>query len=196
MQVELWFNRVIKLLQTCMKNTPPKMPNTCREATCNDQAFLHPDLLPFVNTLSVNKTKAFGDHDPVEITLDIPFRRQCKQIFKSPKTWIHYEPEKHRVAHHFKQFAQNKGLPIDAIDTALQPDALKRWAKGIEEAVQKAIVEQHCEDPERFPQTHLPKECLGRDKDPKLIKKSPKVPICKSLCRAVYTSSWSCHFSH
>ena len=163
-----------------------KMPNTCREATCNDQAFLHPDLLPFVNTLSVNKTKAFGDHDPVEITLDIPFRRQCKQIFKSPKTWIHYEPEKHRVAHHFKQFAQNKGLPIDAIDTALQPDALKLWAKGIEEAVQKAIVEQHCEDPERFPQTHLPKECLGRDKDPKLIKKSPKVPIAKA-CAGQYT---------
>ena len=163
-----------------------KMPNTCREATCNDQAFLHPDLLPFVNSLKVNKTKAFGDHDPVELTLDIPFRRPCKQIFRTPKTWMHFEPDKNIVATHFQEFAKENNLPLDAIDDTIHPDALKLWAKGIEVAVQKTIVEQHQMDPEKFPQKHLPKECLGRDKDPKIVKITPKVPIAKA-CAGQYT---------
>ena len=162
------------------------MPNTCREATCNDQAFIHPDLLQHVTNIQVNKGKLFGDHDPVEIDFSFPFQRPCKQIFRVPQTWMHFEPDKEKVAKYFEEFANKHDLPLENPDLNLLPDALKLWAMGVEESVTKAISEQHIENPDRFPQSFLPKKYLGRWKDPKISKIPPKVPI-KQACAGQYT---------
>ena len=163
-----------------------EMPNTCREATCNDQAFIHPDLIQHITQVSINKDKLFSDHDPVEIILDIPTRRPCKQIFRLPKTWLPYEPDKVKVAEHFETFAKNHSLPLSSIDPNLTPDALKLWAMGVEDSLKKAVREQNQENPEKFLQPNLPKQCLGRGRDPKIVKIPPKVPV-KKACAGQYT---------
>ena len=162
------------------------MPNTCREATCNDQAFIHPDLLPYVANIHVNKDKLFGDHDPVKISLNLPFKKPCKQIFRVPQTWTQFEPDPEKIAIHFQDFARRNALPLELPDFALTPDALKLWANGVEEAVRLSIRQQHQQEPDRFPQPFLPKKFLGRGKDPKVIKIPPKVPI-KKACAGQYT---------
>ena len=163
-----------------------EMPKTCREATCNDQAILHPDLIPYISQIRVDKDKLFGDHDPVELLLKIPEVRPCKQILRTPKTWTQYEPEKFRVEDNFISFAKEHSLPLESPDQTLTPDALKLWAMGVEASVKKAIYDQHLYDPDRYPQPLLPKECLGRANDIKIKKIPFKVPI-KTACAGQYT---------
>ena len=99
---------------------------------------------------------------------------------------MHFEPDKRKVAKFFEEFANKHDLPLENPDSNLLPDALKLWAMGVEESVTKAISEQHVENPDRFPQSFLPKKYLGRWKDPKISKIPPKVPI-KQACAGQYT---------
>lgn len=59
------------------------MPAICRNVTCNDQILLHPRLIACLDSIQVDKTKMFHDHDPVLICSDqIALARraiQCSQ---------------------------------------------------------------------------------------------------------------------
>ena len=165
-----------------------KMPNTCRETTCNDQMIVHPMLIPFLVHIQVDKQKYFSDHDPVICTFELPGNIPNHQTIKHPATWTVYDPNPEYVSMAFASYAKKKGLPIDPSDhisfTSLD-EALTQWTNSVENSVDWAIKQQHEEDPEKFPATCLPKKARGRARPNKIVKK-PAFTGMKTACHGQY----------
>ena len=144
------------------------MPMTCRESTRPDQAIIHPKLIPFVTHIEVNKTKVVPDHDPIIFHLTIPDEQPMTQNWNLPSSWLQYEPDPVLVE---KAFLQNWTPPTSSNSESSLSDALKLWAMTCETAVDIAIKQQHCDNPEKFPQKCLPAKAKGRNQPRRLVKK-------------------------
>lgn len=93
------------------------MPMTCRETTCNDQMIVHPDLIPYLDQISVDKNKIFSDHDPVVGVFQFPGDIPKNFTLKHPTTWTSFDPDKEYMAIAFEYHAKKNGLPITATHT-------------------------------------------------------------------------------
>ena len=165
-----------------------KMPNTCRESTCNDQMIIHPTLIPFLVQIQVNKQKFFSDHDPVICTFELPGQIPSNQTIKHPATWIAYDPNPEYVAIAFASYAKKKGLPIESCDPisfSSLDEALTQWTNSVENSVDWAIKQQHEEEPDKFPASCLPKKARGRARPNKIVKK-PDFVCMKTACHGQY----------
>ena len=169
------------------------MPPTCREKTCNDQMIVHPELIPFLEAIQVDKSKLFSDHDPVVAGFQLPGAIPMQTCIKHPTTWMTFDPSSDYAAIAFGYFAKQKGLPIaadDEMNATNLDQALIQWTKVAEKSIDWAIRMQHIEDPEKYPATHLPKQARGRAKENKISKK-PVVTWIKTACHGQYTPEHS-----
>lgn len=165
------------------------MPMTCRETTCNDQMIVHPDLIPYLDQITVDKNKIFSDHDPVVGVFQFPGDIPKNFTLKHPTTWTSFDPDKEYMAIAFEYHAKKNGLPIKATDTCdhqTLEGALLQWTKDIEKSVDWAIRMQHADNPEKFPTKNLPKQATGRAKTKKIIQK-PMISWLKPACQGQYT---------
>lgn len=90
------------------------MPATCRDVTCNDQILLHPRLIACLDSIQVDKTKMFHDHDPVLICikLHLPGEQSNVPRIHLPATWSHQQPDKALVQRHFEELWRLMNLRI------------------------------------------------------------------------------------
>ena len=169
------------------------MPPTCRDTTCNDQMIIHPDLLPFVDSIEVDKSKIFSDHDPVLCTFQLPGNLPENHTIKHPATWTTFDPQKEYISIAFEHLAKNKGLPImpdDSIATKNLEESLIQWTKTVEQSVDWAIRMQHSESPDKYPAKKLPRNAIGRAKQCKIVKK-PLISCLRPACQGQYTPQTS-----
>eukprot|EP00438_Fugacium_kawagutii_P024138 Skav222774 [mRNA] locus=scaffold600:399687:405058:- [translate_table: standard] len=159
------------------------MPPTCRDITCNDQAFVRPQLAPHVVAIEVNKEKLWNDHDPVLIQMNLPVAPQPVYTWKLPHSWIAYEPDASLVAKHFESAYDPLLVDLHTSDSSF--DRLRAWSVACETAVDGALREQHHTEPQRFPQKRLPKKCRGRCIERKLVCTKLPQPV-KHACQGQY----------
>ena len=165
------------------------MPSTCRDTTCNDQMIIHPELIPFVDTIAVDKSKCFSDHDPVLCTFQLPGHLPVTHTIKHPATWTSFDPQKEYISIAFEYHAKTKGLPImpdDNFATNNLEESLIQWTKAVEQSVDWAIRMQHIENPDKYPAKKLPKNAQGRAKQCKIVKK-PLLSCLRPACQGQYT---------
>lgn len=178
----------INLKQKFQELYSEQMPFTCREVTSPDQVLISPLLQDFVTSINVDKQKDFSDHDPILYQLKLPIQPPMISVLRLPKTWLTFQPDPILLEKHFVTFAKLNNLPFTSecattIDSL--PDALELWAKVTESAVDATIKEQHANDPVKFPQRSLPKNCRGRAQL-KTPKKKPFGDAISSACHGQY----------
>eukprot|EP00438_Fugacium_kawagutii_P024143 Skav222779 [mRNA] locus=scaffold600:465899:470917:+ [translate_table: standard] len=170
----LGYKSTLQLHQTLHQQ---EMPMTCRNATCNDQIFVHPDLIQHCHTVQVLKQGIVSDHDPVLVDFHLPAEAPAVMHWAFPQSWAPMEPDPQRVAEHF---VSDDHDAIPTFDKQLQA-----WSRNCERAVSAALTAQHAQDPVRFPLTQLPKSARGRcqDRKPVRIKLGKVVP---QACQGQY----------
>eukprot|EP00438_Fugacium_kawagutii_P034778 Skav236242 [mRNA] locus=scaffold829:291628:296460:- [translate_table: standard] len=161
------------------QHTQLPFPATCKDVTSPDQFILHPRVLPFVHGISVDKAKAYHDHDPVILTLRLPAMRPARQTCRMPQSWIDFHPNPDIFAQLYQ--ATLPTLP-DAVDVTT---ALRRWSHHCEEVVSRTVKQQHNDDPLKHPTSKLPSRCFGRSRTPKLVRQ-PIVNCIRSACHGQY----------
>jgi len=165
------------------------MPYTCRESTCNDQMIVHPDLIPFLEQIQVDKQKLFSDHDPVLCTFQLPGEILPTKFIKHPSTWTSFDPDPKYVAIAFAHYAKKKGLPIlseDDNNLGNLDEALTQWTIAVENSIDWSLKMQHADDPKKYPVKNLPTNAKGRAKMKKIIQK-PGFSWNKPACEGQYT---------
>ena len=164
------------------------MPHTCRDVTSPDQVVVSADLQAFVTAIEVDKQKNFSDHDPILYQLLLPVDPPMKTSWRLPQSWLPFQPDPDIFEQQFHRLALQNNLPLknaDVVEIPPLPDALELWARVAESAVDATIRQQHQQDPQRFPQKHLPKKCRGR-LHPRKIKQKPFGDVIRSACQGQY----------
>ena len=177
-------NGFVNLLQKFTQLYEDIMPHTCRDVTSPDQVMISADLQAFVTAIEVDKQKIFSDHDPLLYQLLLPLDPPMKSSWKLPQSWLPLQPDPDIFEQQFQRLALQNNLPLtnaDVVEIPPLPDALELWARVAESAVDATIRQQHQQDPERFPQKHLPKKCRGR-LHPRKIKQKPFGDVIRGAC--------------
>ena len=150
-----------------------QLPPTCRGATRNDTALLHPAVVPlFVNAWVLSEEKIFDSHDPLCFRLRLCGQRPCRQVWRLPRPWAQLGPNRDAFAAAFRPHAAH--LKLQAQNCASTADidaALLSFSQAAEDAVQNALAQQNQDDPLRAPHTTLPKAFRGRCVDRATIKR-------------------------
>lgn len=136
----------MSLQQTHEQMYQKPMPNTCKEATCPDTAIVHPQLLPLIKHVCVDKHGLFDAHDPVIVVFQVPTADVFQRRLKMPKTWA----ELPITADDLEHAAQS--MPLS------QPQTLQEWAELVEDVVDFAIQHDHAITPHLQPLHGLPKK--------------------------------------
>ena len=164
------------------------MPPTCREVTSPDQVLISNNLQNYITAILVDKQKVFADHDPIIYHLKLPIQPPMRSVWRLPQTWLAYQPESHILEQNFLRLAIQNNLPLhdhDSDQLPSLPDALELWARVVEAAVDATIREQHSQNPEKYPQKHLPKKCRGRVQV-RQLKHKPYGEVINAACNGQY----------
>eukprot|EP00438_Fugacium_kawagutii_P006581 Skav208855 [mRNA] locus=scaffold2996:279682:284739:+ [translate_table: standard] len=169
------------------------MPPTCRNATTHDQILFHPAMHTYVRDLQVDQQYLFHDHNPVVATLQLPVVPPQQQVWNMPKSWVQFEPQGELVAKHFDEASSQHDIPTSHQPWTPQPSVnhLRIWSEVCEQAIDRAIHEQHLHSPDKYPQSRLPRACKGRCIPRQLITKDHKMPI-KQACHGQYNPPAEC----
>lgn len=165
-----------------------EMPPTCRDVTSPDQVIISSSLQQYISAVVVDKQKDFSDHDPILYQFHLPIQPPTQTVWRLPKSWLPFQPDKMILESEFVRIAKQHNLPLTpqcTADLPSLPDALELWAKVTESAVDAAIRKQHELDPIKFPQKHLPKNCRGRGQT-RHIKKKPFGDSVRTACHGQY----------
>ena len=152
------------------------IPPTFGISTTNDVALISPSLSKMITNVWVDNQQLFPGHHPMGFTLQLPDTPLYTQTWKLPQSWLPFQPDNAKIAYFFNN-------PLNEY-TDLHP--LHAWAKQTEDAIDRAIAQQHTEDPARFPTSQLPKRCKGRCKPLKIIQQ-PHPRSIKTACDGQFT---------
>ena len=141
-------------------------PPTCREATCNDAFVVSPHIRKMVQAVVVDPESDFADHKPIRLLLTMPRDPLTRMVLRRPHSWQDRQPDKNRVAEQYAHLQRDK-----------TSHSFAEWASACEEAVHRAIQEEHCAAPEKQPFPGLARAQRGRYREPKLIKIDLTKPI-------------------
>lgn len=127
-----------------------KMPPTCKEATTPDTAIIPPELISFVDSITVVKTGLFDTHDPVIFQLVLPDEQLFRYKIPIPHSWIEFPITKQDLED------KSQDVNCDQIST------LEEWGTVTENVVDAVLVADHLADPSMTVIKSLPKRCKGR----------------------------------
>ena len=160
------------------------IPCTYLQASTPDMMMFSPHLCHLVQSIEVDQTGWVAGHHPLTVTLQVPQQPPTKTTWRSPKSWLPYEPLPELIEQSYLQAPADPQLLRNA---AIGPtQALKEWATQVEQAVDTAIALQHRHHPEHQPYDSLPNAAKGRCQIPKLI----QVPQQRSIKKA-----WRGHYN-
>ena len=141
-----------------------ELPPTCKGSTRHDTALIPPVLLPLLVKISVDVDSwDFDAHAPMQLTFHVPGRAPCRSVWRKPRCWMEFQPSADKVHAAYQATAGhlddsiNAGQTVEYVDTAFQS-----WASLLENAVDRAMAQQHAENPILFPAASLPKSHRGR----------------------------------
>ena len=160
-----------------------KMPPTCKEATTPDTAIIPPELISFVDSITVVKTGLFDTHDPVIFQLVLPEEQLFRYKIPIPHSWIEFPITKQDLEE------KSKEVNCDQIST------LEEWGTVTENVVDAVLVADHLADPSMTVIKSLPKRCKGRCQ-PISLKKFPIPAPVKRAWNGHYNPSHETHTIH
>ena len=141
-----------------------QLPPTCKGATRNDTALLHPLLVPlFQEAWVLSDKQLFDAHDPLCFRLTMCSQRPCRSVWRLPRPWSELGLSERAFQRAFQPAVAD--LTVQAQNCASTADidaALLAFSRAAESAAQEALLQQHKEDPLRAPHTTLPKAYRGR----------------------------------
>lgn len=131
-----------------------EMPPTYLESTTRDLGIFSPELVPFIQQITVDKSSVFPGHHPVLFDLMMPAGGITKTIWKVPKDWTELGVNQAILEDTYEQM---ENLHI----TGNFEEDIRLWSKKVENAVDQTLTIQKDIDPR---QTHsfLPKQYKGR----------------------------------
>lgn len=152
------FNQGYRHLKELYQTTYGRMmPPTCNEVTHPDTAVVHPMLIPWIQSIEVNKDKMFDTHDPVFIAFQFPGEQLFVTRYSIPKSWENFQIDTEDLTRAFDKDKHN------------QPSDIDQWCQKCERIVDIALKQTHHDNPHLQPVPCLPKKCKGRG-----FKNSPK----------------------
>ena len=149
-----------------------KLPPTCRGATFNDTAVIHPWIAEHISEVSVNDSSRIGDHSPLLIDFDVTVEADLGFVWSLPQCWAPFAPPKDMIEQSFLNSSM-KFPDVPITDATSGMNALLNWSQHVEHSIDKAIQTQHHNNPTIFPWNGLPSKFRGRCQEPQQI---PVVP--------------------
>ena len=153
-----------------------QLPATCRNATRNDTAILHPWVSQYLVSADVLTSHQIGDHSPLILDFNFDIPNENGFSWRLPQCWARFAPAPDKIAFHYHQlkhlYAHN---PICSSNDVT--DALTQWSSHIEHAIDSAFKELHHHDPVRHPWNGLPKKFKGRCQPPKCNDNAPPTSV-------------------
>ena len=152
------------------------LPATCREATRNDTAILHPWVAQFLSGATVHVDKRIGDHSPLSLDFNFDLPPQNGFTWKLPQSWARYAPPADDIAFHFNKLDRvYEQIPIaSSVDVTC---ALTQWSQQVEHAIDLSLQNLHRRDSTRHPWNGLPKRFKGRCQQPSCTDNLPPTSI-------------------
>ena len=153
-----------------------KLPATCRNATFNDTAIIHPWIAQFIQHVKVPSKFQMGDHTPLLIDFDFQRETDTSFVWRLPQSWAPFAPPKHLIEKHFLRLAERYEQP-DIVDAQSGNLALLNWSKHVEHAIDHSFKDLHRFDSVTCPWNGLPDKFRGKCSIPTKRKQSPCAPI-------------------
>ena len=139
------------------------LPPTCRNATRNDTAIIHPFLANFLKDVQVIHDFAFDSHSPMFLDFDLDIPQPAGIKWCLPQSWAPFAPPAELIEKHFNRLHTQNKFPLESIHSSDDGiHALLTWSQHVEHAVHLAIAELHSQDPIRYPWPGLPGKYKGR----------------------------------
>ena len=143
--------------------TGTMLPPTCSGSTRNDSAILHPHVAAWISDMHVISEHQMDIHTPLFIDFNCQQIKVPQNIWKLPKTWAHFAPKCETIQRMYQtidfQTFFGKDSDFDCND---MEDAFLLWSRNVEKAIDKAIAEDHKNDPISQPRNSLPSSYKGR----------------------------------
>ena len=153
-----------------------QLPATCREATRNDTAIIHPWIAQFLQHAKVHTDLRSGDHSPLTFDFDFDAPLQHGFTWKLPQCWAQYAPPPQEIAYHFKNLSQKfVYTPICSSDDVT--NSLTTWSARVEESIHLALQHSHRKDPVLHPWNGLPGKFRGRCQKPDCKQDAPPTSV-------------------
>ena len=137
-----------------------KMPPTYRQATCNDQFLVPPQLTRFISGIEVRSYGEFAGHNPVMLQMQLPLQTLYRHVLKVPKPFHHFGLQQNDIDFQYRK--TGTWSEAEAKQPHMLANGFSLWAKRVENAVHQAIRAKHMNDPLQFPQKALPPAYRGR----------------------------------
>ena len=138
-----------------------KLPATCRSATRNDTAIIHPLLGDALCDVQVCTDHQMGDHSPMVLTFDFDIHTDLGMKWILPQSWAQFSPSSDCIAQNYKAL-QHQYIPSPISSSKDVAPALEQWSSHVEHAIDVSIRQQHQFDPVRVPWNGLPTKFKGR----------------------------------
>ena len=104
-----------------------EMPPTCRDVTSPDQVIISSSLQQYISAVVVDKQKDFSDHDPILYQFHLPIQPPMQTVWRLPKSWLPFQPDKMILESEFVRIAKQHNLPLTPQCTA----DLMLWNYGL-----------------------------------------------------------------
>ena len=153
-----------------------KLPATCRNATFNDTAIVHPWIAQFIQNVQVSNKFQMGDHIPLLIDFDFSHEQDHSFTWRLPQCWAPFAPPMSLIAAHFESLSDKYPQP-DISDAQSGNLALLNWSRHVEHAIDHSFKTLHRNDPIKCPWNGLPDKFRGRCNIPLTQKQSPDAPV-------------------
>ena len=126
------------------------MPPTCRDSTIPDNALLCPQMLAWLQDITVLDDPLFDTHKVVLFTIDIPAQASQTSRLVLPQSWIEYPIDNAHIAEQYEAIRA-------------QPTDLAMWASQVETAVDLAYQQTQADHGVESTQIQtLPRRAKGR----------------------------------
>ena len=183
----------VEAFQWYFAKTGSMLPPTCGGSTRNDSAIIHPHVAEWICDMHVLEEHQIDMHTPLFIDFSCDKISEVKYTWRLPQTWAHFSPEKDRIRKHYKpiDFYERLGKHAD-FDADDLEDAFHVWSKQVEKAIDKAIAEEHHENPLAQCRKSLPMSCKGRCNFKKIFQQDAK-PRVKSDRHGGYSPPTEVH---
>ena len=160
-----------------------QLPATYQRSTAPDVLLFNQLTVPWIHKIHVDQSGYVGHH-PLSAQLCIPTTSPLLQKWRRPTSWLLFEPDEHDFA---KQYLRQSDITHQLSSVKTAPSlALRSWSQKVEDAIDRALHEQHARDPMKQPFQSLPHHARGRCQLPKLI----QTPLQKAIRPA-----WKGHFT-
>ena len=183
----------VEAFQWYSAKTGSTLPPTCGGSTRNDSAILHPHVAEWICDMHVMDEHQIDMHTPLFIDFNCGKINEARYMWRLPMTWAHFAPTKDMIQQHYenvnfqKHFGQHAHLDANEIE-----EAFYLWSRNVEKALDKAIAQQHRDDPLTHCRKSLPMSHKGRCNFKKVFQKDQK-PRIKSDRHGGYTPPTEVH---